>query len=131
MADELIEAMIDQRSSERIVVGGAANLARYGDSFDSAVRPLLEVRCLSRKTELFVYTETAARIESDDENHTVAGNPIRFTRGPLEIRADAEWQALMPARQRAVVTGLTWPLLWRYGFLGERRGRTRLPSPSP
>ena len=65
------------------------------------------------------------------ENHTVAGNPIRFTRGPLEIRADAEWQALMPARQRAVVTGLTWPLLWRYGFLGERRGRTRLPSPSP
>jgi len=65
------------------------------------------------------------------ENHTVAGNPIRFTRGPLEIRADAEWQALMPARQRALVTGLTWPLLWRYGFLGERRGRTRLPSPSP
>ena len=34
--------MIDQRSDERIVVGGAANLARYGDSFDSAVRPLLE-----------------------------------------------------------------------------------------
>ncbi len=34
--------MIDHRSDERIVVGGAANLARYGDSFDSAVRPLLE-----------------------------------------------------------------------------------------
>ena len=27
---------------ERLAVGGAANLARYGDSFDSAVRPLLE-----------------------------------------------------------------------------------------
>jgi hypothetical protein len=64
------------------------------------------------------------------ENHTVAGNPIRFTRGLLEIRADAEWQVRMPAGQRAVVTGLTWPLLWRYGFLGERR-RPRLPSPSP
>lgn len=38
----LIEAMLDHRSDERIVVGGAANLARYGDSFDSAVRPLLE-----------------------------------------------------------------------------------------
>jgi heat-inducible transcriptional repressor len=38
----LVDAMIDQRSDERIVVGGAANLARYGDSFDSAVRPLLE-----------------------------------------------------------------------------------------
>lgn len=72
----------------------------------------------------------AARRVELKENHTVAGNPIRFTRGPLEIRADAEWQARMPVRQRAVVTGLTWPLLWRYGFLGERR-RPRLPSPSP
>jgi len=65
------------------------------------------------------------------ENHTVAGNPIRFTRGLLDIRADAEWQARMPAGQRAVVTGLTWPLLWRYGFLGGRQGRPRLPSSSP
>ncbi len=38
----LVDAMVDHRSDERIVVGGAANLARYGDSFDSAVRPLLE-----------------------------------------------------------------------------------------
>jgi heat-inducible transcriptional repressor len=42
VAEVLVDAMIDQRSDERIVVGGAANLARYGDSFDSAVRPLLE-----------------------------------------------------------------------------------------
>ena len=34
--------MSDHRSDERIAVGGTANLARYGDSFDSAVRPLLE-----------------------------------------------------------------------------------------
>jgi heat-inducible transcriptional repressor len=42
VVDLLVDAMVDQRSDERIVVGGAANLARYGDSFDSAVRPLLE-----------------------------------------------------------------------------------------
>jgi heat-inducible transcriptional repressor len=42
VVEVLVDAMIDQRSDERIVVGGAANLARYGDSFDSAVRPLLE-----------------------------------------------------------------------------------------
>src|SRR3954470_14583206 len=42
VVDVLIDAMADKRSAERIVVGGAANLARYGDSFDSAVRPLLE-----------------------------------------------------------------------------------------
>ena len=42
VAELLVEAMSDHRSQERLVVGGAANLARYGDSFDSAVRPLLE-----------------------------------------------------------------------------------------
>jgi heat-inducible transcriptional repressor len=38
----LCDAMSDHRSDERVAVGGAANLARFGDSFDSAVRPLLE-----------------------------------------------------------------------------------------
>ncbi len=38
----LLDALSDDRSDHRIAVGGAANLARYGDSFDSAVRPLLE-----------------------------------------------------------------------------------------
>lgn len=42
IVEVLVDAMIDERSDERIVVGGAANLARYGDSFDSAVRPLLQ-----------------------------------------------------------------------------------------
>ncbi len=42
VVDTLVDAMSDHRSDERIVVGGAANLARFGDSFDSAVRPLLE-----------------------------------------------------------------------------------------
>lgn len=42
VVETLVDAMSDHRSDERIVVGGAANLARYGDNFDSAVRPLLE-----------------------------------------------------------------------------------------
>jgi heat-inducible transcriptional repressor len=40
--DVLVEAMSDHRSSERVAVGGAANLARFGDSFEVSVRPLLE-----------------------------------------------------------------------------------------
>ncbi len=36
------DAMSDHRSDERVAVGGAANLARFGDSFDVAIRPLLE-----------------------------------------------------------------------------------------
>jgi heat-inducible transcriptional repressor len=42
VVDALVEAMSDHRSDERMAVGGAANLARFGDSFDSDVRPLLE-----------------------------------------------------------------------------------------
>jgi heat-inducible transcriptional repressor len=37
----LAEAMSDHRNDERVAVGGAANLARFGDSFDTGVRPLL------------------------------------------------------------------------------------------
>jgi hypothetical protein len=35
------------------------------------VRPLLVVRCLDRTTEVFVYTESAAAIEPQDDDHTV------------------------------------------------------------
>ncbi len=42
VVETLVEAMSDHRSDERIAVGGTANLARFGDNFDSAVRPLLE-----------------------------------------------------------------------------------------
>ncbi|MFT3872301.1 MAG: heat-inducible transcriptional repressor HrcA [Nocardioides sp.] len=42
VAAAMVEAISDHRSDERVAVGGAANLARFGDSFDTAVRPLLE-----------------------------------------------------------------------------------------
>jgi heat-inducible transcriptional repressor len=38
----LVEAMSDHRSDERVAVGGTANLARFGDGFDSSIRPMLE-----------------------------------------------------------------------------------------
>jgi heat-inducible transcriptional repressor len=38
----LMEAMSDHRSDERVLVGGTANLARFGDSFDSSIKPMLE-----------------------------------------------------------------------------------------
>ncbi|HET6654374.1 MAG TPA: heat-inducible transcriptional repressor HrcA [Nocardioides sp.] len=38
----LVEAMSDHRSDERVLVGGTANLARFGDGFDTSIRPMLE-----------------------------------------------------------------------------------------
>lgn len=48
--------------------------------------------------------------------HAVAGNPIRFKKGKIEIRLDEEWKQRMPAHKRIAVTALTWPLLLRYGI---------------
>jgi heat-inducible transcriptional repressor len=42
VVEALVEAMSDHRASERLAVGGAANLAHFGDSFEVSVRPLLE-----------------------------------------------------------------------------------------
>ena len=42
LVSSLVEAMSDHRSDERVVVGGTANLARFGDGFDTSIRPILE-----------------------------------------------------------------------------------------
>ncbi|MGH2699992.1 MAG: sulfotransferase [Actinomycetota bacterium] len=50
------------------------------------------------------------------DDHTVAGNPIRFKRGDTRLRLDDEWQASMPFSGKLVMTSLTLPGLARYGF---------------
>jgi hypothetical protein len=52
-----------------------------------------------------------------EANHTVSGNPLRFTTGQLRIRADEEWRNRMKPRDRWTVTAATLPLLYRYGYL--------------
>jgi hypothetical protein len=49
-------------------------------------------------------------------DHTVAGNPIRFSRGDLELRRDEKWRDAMPRRDRRLATVLTAPLLKAYGY---------------
>jgi hypothetical protein len=51
-----------------------------------------------------------------DPTHSVAGNPRRFETGSVPIRVDDEWRTAMPARDRAVVTALTLPLLLYHGY---------------
>ncbi len=54
-------------------------------------------------------------------DHTVAGNPMRFTRGVVELRLDDGWRRSMPTRDRIVTTLLTAPLLAAYGYRLRRR----------
>ena len=54
-------------------------------------------------------------------NHTVAGNPMRFKVGEIEVRPDEEWKEKMRDVDKTIVTALTWPLLYRYGYLGGEK----------
>jgi heat-inducible transcriptional repressor len=38
----LIAAFSDERSDERVAIGGTGNLARFGDGFDLSIKPMLE-----------------------------------------------------------------------------------------
>lgn len=49
-------------------------------------------------------------------NHTVAGNPMRFETGNIELREDREWRSRMSSGARRLVTVLTAPALLRYGY---------------
>ncbi len=49
-------------------------------------------------------------------SHTVSGNPNRFETGSVALRHDREWVDKMTSKDRNLVTGLTLPLLQRYGY---------------
>jgi hypothetical protein len=51
-----------------------------------------------------------------DPSHTVAGNPMRFSSGPVDVVPDQAWRAAFPQQQQRLVSGLTMPLRHRYGY---------------
>ena len=49
-------------------------------------------------------------------NHTISGNPSRFSTGRVALRVDDEWIENQPRVDRAIATVLALPLLHRYGY---------------
>jgi hypothetical protein len=58
----------------------------------------------------------AAPVVEVGVQHTVAGNPARFSGGQVRLRPDEEWKSAMTARDRRMVAALTLPLLTAYGY---------------
>src|SRR5207247_1262048 len=48
--------------------------------------------------------------------HSAAGNPMRFTVGPVVLRRDDAWQHALPVAHRRLIGALTAPLLSAYGY---------------
>jgi hypothetical protein len=58
-------------------------------------------------------------------NHSIHGNPNRFSQGVVTLKPDDEWTMTMRSKDRALVTALTWPLLKAYGYgRGQNEPRT-------
>jgi hypothetical protein len=54
--------------------------------------------------------------------HSRGGSPSRFNTGTVELRVDETWKKEMKPSDKTVITTLTWPLLWRYGYLNGEGG---------
>ena len=57
-----------------------------------------------------------------DPSHTVAGNPMRFSSGVVDVVPDQAWRVAFPESRQRLVAGLTMPLRRRYGY-SPRSGR--------
>jgi hypothetical protein len=77
-----------------------------------AIRWIAQIVGEDGLTDSFI-DETTAVVGT---NHTVSGNPVRFTRGKITIRLDDEWMRRQSLLDRSVSTALALPLLRRYGY---------------
>jgi hypothetical protein len=100
------------------LTGRATHRLRYED-FVAAPEPrvagLLRFAGLPADGHRGLFSD-ARTVDLGRPDHTLAGNPVRFRRGPVPIRADEDWRHRLPTRDRALVGLLTAPLLLAYGY---------------
>lgn len=96
-------------------------LVRYEDLVEEPgeqVRRVLDALGVSVGSTALDFTAGGSVTLSKD--HSVAGNPNRFTTGTQVLRLDDEWQRRMHPSSRRAITVVTAPGLLRYGYLGRR-----------
>lgn len=59
------------------------------------------------------------RARKRSASHSIGGNPVRFSDGPIQIRNDAQWKTSMADRDKRLVTLATAPLRRLYGYRHE------------
>lgn len=93
--------------------GGALRYEDFVERPEHATRRLLALGGLEPESLPQFIGPRTIRLDVD---HTVAGNPLRFRTGEVEIRSDDEWRRSMPRWRRALVGALSFPstLVYRY-----------------
>lgn len=87
---------------------------RYEDLVRDPTASMDSVLKLLREPEAsFDLRDRQVKIEA---GHTIAGNPVRFSLRPQELKEDVEWKAELPTASRLMSTALCLPLLRRLGY---------------
>lgn len=96
---------------------GAAFLQlRYEDLIAQPVTTIQEVARFMDLSAADLSFLSPGEISLTKDNHTVAGNPMRFEKGNIKLRLDDAWRRDLKPAHKTIVTALTWPLLRRYGY---------------
>ncbi|HEX6447006.1 MAG TPA: sulfotransferase [Streptosporangiales bacterium] len=102
-------------------LGVPSRLVRYEDLIGSPRSVVSETaEFLHRRPDsaaLSFLRDDAVELPGD---HSVAGNPMRFTVGEIPLRLDEAWRTRMPRRTRSLITALTMPGLLGFGYLPQR-----------
>lgn len=92
---------------------------RYEDFLrapESSLREILRLLDLEAATVGDLDFLDGKRATLSTPMHSVAGNPLRFGRNEITLRLDDAWRAMLPARDRHIVSAITAPLLKAYGY---------------
>jgi len=88
---------------------------RYEDFVKHPKRSMQKVlRMLGEDVDLLTFVDD--RTVQLGKNHTVSGNPNRFSEGPVEIRLDDAWRNKILFKDRFLTTIFTGPFLGRYKY---------------
>lgn len=102
-------------------LGVPSRLVRYEDLIASPRSGVTEIAAFLRarpdSDALSFLRDDAVELRHD---HSVAGNPMRFTVGEVPLRLDEAWRERMPRGTRTLITALTIPGLLGYGYLPQR-----------
>ncbi len=63
-------------------------------------------------------------------NHTIAGNPSRYSTGTVQIRDSGDWRLSQSRADRWITTVMSAPLLHRYGYSFREPGTRSRNEPS-
>lgn len=91
-------------------------VVRYEDLVSSPIETLDQISAFTGCKNLSVLVRDDGRVMQAG-SHTIAGNPNRFGEAYTNLKGDMEWKKNMPMYKKIVITLLSFPTVFKYGYL--------------